>query len=240
MHDTSFHYAVGPTTGGRWRPRPVIQGTQSAEEHAAAVVAKCAAAGVPTTLEQVNAVLAASDEETIDQARRTFCVDYPGAYSRSLPTAGSSHPDPNFEGTIENLDANTTRFLTRKGRTRYASGFTSHLEGVSSEKAATITRVINLSNGAENLYRVNKGQLVEGGDLAGVGTEYPGSAIMYIAIADGATTLVPFDSIVQREPSRLSWIVPDGLTGAQMLKLIVFLNGGLRITIHNDPLNPLP
>ena len=237
--DDAFHYNVGPTTGGRWRPRADIQARLSPEEHAAAVAAKCAAAGVTVTAEQVAAVITASEEETIDQARRTVAIDYPGGYSRMIPTAGSSHEEPNFEGTFDNLAPDASRFLTRKGQVRLATGFTSVLGEVSAEKAAHITRIINLANGTENQYKLGKGQLTEGTDLAGVGDEFPGSAIIYIG-ADGTETTVPFDSIIQKDPSRLSWIVPAGMTGPQMLKLIVFLNGGLRTTIHNHPLIAVP
>lgn len=235
----SFHYNVGPTTGSRWRPRADIQGKQTAEQHAEAVVARCAAAGITITAAQATAVITASDEETIDQARRTWRVDYPGGYSQMQPTAGSSHADPNFEGTYDNLTPDAARSLTRKGRLRFATGFVSTLGEIAPEKGATITRVLNLANGAENQYKIGKGQLVEGTDLSGIGAEFPGTQIVYIA-DDGTETTVPLDTIVQKDPSRLSWIVPAGLSGEQMLKLVVFLNGGLRTTIHTANLTAAP
>jgi hypothetical protein len=239
-----FHYDVGPT-GARWRPRADIQGKQTPEEHTAAVVAACAAAGVTVTPAQAGAVIAASWAETIDRARDTISIDYPGGYARMLPACGHSFPDPDFEGTYENLAPDAVTYLTGSGKQRFATGFTSQRGEVRDVKAAVIARVLCLANQQENVYKIGKGQLVDGQDLDGMGPydpatapahpEWTGTGVFYLSAA-GTSTQVPWEDFIGKKPSELSWIVPAGLSGPQTLKLVVYLNGGRRTTLFGDPL----
>lgn len=243
--DDSFHYNVGPAGGGRWRPRAEIQGKQTPEQHIAAIIAKCTAAGITgATAPLTEAILGFSDEETIDRAKATFSIDYPGGYRRMIPSASGSQAAPEFEGTYDNLGPDAVVYLTRKGKERFAAGFTSVLGEVRSEKTAVIARVVNVFNGSEDTYKVGKGQRVEGEDLDGMGKyhattdpehpEWAGTGAFYISQTDASVVQVPWEDFITKKPSELAWITPAGLTGPQTLKIVVYLNGGLRTTLWPD------
>ena len=168
----------------------------------------------------------------------TFSVDYPGDYGRMLPVTRGSHPTPNFEGTYENLDPNAALYLKKKGRDLLEAGFSSQLGSINNEKGAIIATVINAANGVENKYTIGKGQILEGRDLGGLAdTEHTGTGVFYIS-STGAIVTVGGTDYLTREPSRATWIVPAGLTGPQTLKIVVWMNGGLRTTIYSEPLTP--
>ena len=236
----TFHYNVGPSNNNRWRARPVNQGTRTPEEHTAAVVARCAAAGVIVTDAVAAAVIGANDHETIAQAAGTFAINYPGGLTRMIPSTSGSHATPDFEGTYDNLAPDAASYLTKTGRDLFRAGFASQLGEVNAEKGAVITRVVNMINGHENSYTPTRIQCIEGRDLDGMGrtTEdpnYTGTGAFYTAVADGAVTPVSFDDFGPKRPSQLTWTVPNTLTGLQTLSLKVWLNGGLRTTIWPEP-----
>ena len=217
-----FKYLVRALAQGGFTTSPVEQEPVGNDEFLADV---CTRSGQPPAV--AEPVVRAACEAWIDAALATRRVLPFRDLLGSRPTCGGHQETNTFPGTLDNLNAGLALVVGKAGYARFAAGFSAERQGEVGLLTPYVDTVTNVATGAIDHYTPTKPMAAHGMYLDLDPADEDQGAFLQ-SVSTGTIVRVPASDYALIQPSRLIFLAPAGLTGAQRLIITTKIKGSLR------------